>query len=150
MRTFRFRVLSALALTALATASTSLVSRANDTNDLFPGVWRVKATPDNAAQQSDKQEFSDEILFEEGKMTAAACASYGFGAAPYTVSSDGATFTTTMSTDGETIVWTATVSGGSLQGTVEWTKSDGQHFHYALSGSRGTANDTESSGSSSD
>ncbi|CAN5619738.1 hypothetical protein BH09PLA1_BH09PLA1_26300 [soil metagenome] len=136
MRSFRFRALSVLALAAL-TATTTLVARADEpVADSFPGVWRVTVTPDNSAQQSGKQEFGDEVLFEEGKITAAACASYGFGASDYATSNNGQTFTTTMSADGESIVWTANRSNSSISGTVVWTKSDGHVYHYVLSGSR--------------
>ena len=142
-------MLSALAIAAL-TATTSLVSRASiETLDSFSGVWRVTVTPDSAAEQAGKQQFGDEVLFEEGKMTAAACSSYGFGASDYTVSNNGATFTSTMSTDGEQIVWSANVTGGSFRGTVVWTKANGSVYHYVLSGSRLAADDAESSGSTS-
>ena len=137
MRPFRKRLCSALALVALAGATSSAVfGNGAAANDSFSGVWRVKVTPDSAAQQSGKQEFGDELLFEDGKMIAAACASYGFGESEYSLTNNGLTVNSSMTTDNESIVWSASLISGNLQGTVTWSKANGQTFHYVLQGSR--------------
>ena len=138
MRPFRKRLCSALALVALASATSSAVFGRTMSSDSFSGVWRVNVTPDSAAQQSGKQQFSDEVLFEDGKMTAAACASYGFGESTYSLSESGTSMSATMSTDGESIAWSANLVNGAIQGNVTWTKSDGHVYHYVLSGNRST------------
>lgn len=136
MRPFRKRLCSALALVALASATSSVVFGRTVSTDSFSGVWHISVTPDSSAQQSGKQEFNDDVLFEDGKMTAAACASYGFGESTYSLSANGLSMNATMSTDGESIAWNANLVNGSLQGTVIWTKADGRVYHYALQGSR--------------
>ena len=137
MRQFRKQLCSALALVALAGATSSAVFGNEATSgDSFTGAWRVKVTPDTAAQNAGKQEFGDEILFEDGKMVAAACASYGFGESSYTLTNGGLTMNSTVSQDGESIAWSASLVGGNLQGTVTWTKASGQTFHYVLQGTR--------------
>ena len=119
-------------------------------SDSFSGVWKISVTPDSSAQQSGKQEFNDEVLFEDGKMTAAACASYGFGESTYSLSENGLSMSATISANGESIAWSTNLVNGTLQGNVTWTKADGHVYHYALSGSRYTDNDTSegSTGSS--
>ena len=146
MREFRKRLCSALALVALAGATSAAVfgrtigstSGASETSDSFAGVWRVTVSPDSSAQQSGKQEFNDEILFEDGKMTAAACASYGFGESSYELTNNGTTLNSTMTTDGESIAWSANLVSGRLQGSVIWSKPNGATYHYSLRGDRST------------
>ena len=147
MRPSRKRLCSALALGALAAATSSAVFGRNVSSDSFSGVWHVNVEPDSSAQQSGKQEFNDDVLFEDGKMTAAACASYGFGESTYSVSGNGLSMSSTMSTNGESIVWTANLINGTLQGTVTWTKADGHVYHYVLHGSRSLDNDSGDSSS---
>lgn len=137
MRQFRKRLCSALALVALASATSSAVFGNEATStDSFSGVWRVNVTPDTSAQNAGKQEFGDEILFEDGKMMASAIASYGFGESEYTLSNGGLTINSTMSQDGESIAWSVSLVSGNLQGTVTWTKANGQTFQYVLRGTR--------------
>jgi hypothetical protein len=112
--------------------------------DSFSGVWRVTVSPDSSAQQAGKQEFGDEVLFEDGKMIAAAVASYGFGESTYELTNEGNTLNATMSTNGESIVWSANMVGGRLSGSVLWTKASGDVYRYTLVGSRFINSDGES------
>lgn len=112
------------------------VGRSATNTDAFSGVWKVSVSPDDASQQAGKQPFDDLVLFEEGMMTASACASYGFAPATYNVAEDGLSFSTTMSTDGESIVWSGALSGDQFSGSVVWTKADGQSYRYVLAGER--------------
>jgi hypothetical protein len=102
----------------------------------FDGVWKVTVSPNTAATNAGKQQFVDLVLFEAGKLSASACAQYGF--APSDVVVSDCSFTSAMVGEDETITWSATMANGHLNGTVVWTKAGGQVYHYALSGARYT------------
>ncbi len=135
MRVLRIRSLAAAALFASLTAVPFFARADTGTaSDAFSGVWQVIVSPDSSAVQAGKEEFKDLCLFEDGKLTASACAAYGFAPSAYGI--DGSTFTSTMSGGDGTIVWTASATQQGLQGQVVWTKADGHVYHYTLSGVR--------------
>lgn len=128
----------AVLLAALA-AAPALTAFADETappvvTTAFDGVWEVSVNPDAAATQAGKQLFTDLVLFENGKLTASACAQYGFAPSDFTV--DGSSFSTAMSSEHGTIAWTATMANGRLSGTVVWSRPDGSVDRYTLSGQR--------------
>jgi len=101
---------------------------------VFDGVWEVTVQPDSAAANAGKQTFVDLVLFENGKLTASACAQYGFAPSAFTVSES--SFSSSMTSEHGTIAWTATMANGHLAGNVVWSKSDGSVYHYTLAADR--------------
>jgi hypothetical protein len=137
-----------IALGALVCSPAVLVRADTTGPDNFSGVWQVTVTPDDDATQSGKQEFTDMVLFENGTMSASACAVMGFAPSSYTTAGNGLSFSTTLSSDTESIVWSANTGDGGLHGTVVWTKSDGSVYHYSLTGTKQAADESGSDSSS--
>ena len=139
------RVVAALAiLAALAAVPAVVTGRAaeqslqqeTESTDSFTGVWQVKVKPDSAAAQAGKQEFGEMVLFEDGRLTASACAKYGFAPATYTLQNNGSAFSATMTLNGESLQWSGSLGSNGLSGTVIWSKPTGEVFRYTMSGAR--------------
>ncbi|MGH7179119.1 MAG: hypothetical protein ACREJC_17205 [Tepidisphaeraceae bacterium] len=136
MRSIRSKWLALVAGVALA-AAPALSVRAAAASDNFSGIWRVTVTPDHAGAQAGQQRFEELILFEQGVLSAEACAAYGFAPSQYVVADAGGSFSTSMSSETHgTIVWSGSLTGGLIRGQVVWTKPDGDVFHYSMSASR--------------
>jgi hypothetical protein len=142
-RSFRsggFRLLASAALLAALAATPFSYAVPGEEAPLaapssFDGVWEVTVQPDGTATQAGKQTFVDLVLFENGKLTASACAQYGFAPADFTAAES--SFTCSMTSDEQgTIAWSASMANGRLSGNVVWSKPDGNVYRYSLAGER--------------
>ncbi len=98
-------------------------------------------TFDVQIQETGKPATPDQLVFESGSFVSTACVQHKFEKAAYAAKQAGAATTfeakTTSPTDG-TILWKGTVSGASVNGTMEWTPKSGKKETHAFSGALAT------------
>lgn len=101
--------------------------------------WTIKVVPDAESAEKGEKEFEDELVFAGGKVTMAACVSYGFEASVYRVEiKDGAPRwkTEQVSEREGTARWIGKVDGDSVTGKLRWTKKDGTELKYTFAGKK--------------
>jgi hypothetical protein len=106
--------------------------------DTFVGLWSASMTPDDTASHAGQQAFNTKLDFANGQLTPELFSMLlGFSPADYTVSvdSNGKTvFKCTLQSDTKgTVVWNGSVGSDTLTGTIDWSKSDGNTYHYTFS-----------------
>ncbi|PYQ12051.1 MAG: hypothetical protein DMH00_06855 [Acidobacteria bacterium] len=111
------------------------------------GIWQVKITPDPDAAAKGEKESEDQLLLRKGRFHSPGCDAFGFGPAPYRTAGGTWMSDTESKTDGR-IHWHGEVSGDSISGEMVWTKTDGTVLKYGFTGSRASAqtSQTQSSG----
>jgi hypothetical protein len=84
------------------------------------------------------EEQPDTLIFADGTFDSVACREYGFGAAPYQAEKKGDAWTFSAETRSEeegVARWKGTVTGETVEGTMEWLKPGQDAIRYEFSGS---------------
>jgi hypothetical protein len=108
-------------------------------SDSFAGVWTVSAVPTDASAEAGATAFAEEVLFHDGKFSAAAFAMMGFSTTDYTLSDhDGSQyFAVTLSSDDRgTLAWAGRLTDDGFTGLLLWTRADGEVYRYRIVGER--------------
>jgi len=110
---------SALILAAmLACASTARAERTSK------GPLDGQSFVGEVGKMGARGDTPDELIFAKGQLRSTDCDQYGFGAAPYTVVTEGKRTlfrATTVSPDNGQIAWSGSIEGDMLEATFTWT-----------------------------
>jgi len=106
--------------------------------DAFAGTWQAKLTPDEASAAAGAKTFDDALIFEQNQLLTEGFAFLGFNPGAYVIP-EGQTTRFTASLDSNvkgTLAWSGSVSGGTISGTLTWTKADGTVWRYTYAGTK--------------
>lgn len=92
------------------------------------GTLDGKTFSGQIVSKGEDKPFSDNFVFKDGTFRSTACDEYGFTAAPYTTTKEGANVafqSTTSNPKGSKIEWKGSVKGNTVEGTMQRMAKDG-------------------------
>jgi hypothetical protein len=101
--------------------------------------WKVKVTPDKAAADNGAKEFTDELIFADGRCTSTALLAKGFKPAKYNAEAEPneAEFEIELaSATNGVVVWNGEIRGTNTLGGLQWMQAGHSNLMYEFHGTK--------------
>jgi hypothetical protein len=101
--------------------------------------WKVKVVPDKTAAENGAKEFTDELIFADGKCTSTALLSKGFNPAKYNAEAEPneAEFEIELvSATNGVVVWNGEIRGTNTLGGLQWMQAGHSNLMYEFHGTK--------------